>query len=119
MSQYAHSRSVLSLSTDGRPILLATTTGSGDAVHTVSADAGVMEEVWIWASNTSSSSVTLALYLGGTSSPGDEQHHSLGAHETALVCPGMTLQNGLTVKAKPGTTNVVTISGYSNTLTPK
>lgn len=119
MSQYAHTRQVLSSSTDGRPILIATTTGSGDAVHTVSATSGVIEEVWLWASNTSASTITVDVYWGGTTDPDDKLRYRIDAGVTSTIVPGISLQNGLTVKVRASVTNVCTVAGHSNILTPK
>lgn len=112
----------LSGSTGGQPILVAATTTPGTTVHTTGSSSSIIDEIWIYAHNTSSSSVTLTLEYGGTTNPNNRIILSIPAQAgLTLVLPGLTLSgdgsSGRVVRAFAGTTNVVTISGYINRIT--
>ena len=63
------SKNILSESTDGKGIVIDTTTaGSGRPIHTAVASTADFDEVWIYACNSHTTSVTLTLEYGGTSS---------------------------------------------------
>lgn len=113
-------KSKLSGSTDGLQILVAgTNTGTADTIHTAtSSTTNDYDEIWLYASNSSSSQVLLTIEWGGTSDPGNIYEITLPALGNTstdgpiAIIPGFVLQNSLVVKAFAGTTNVVTINGY-------
>lgn len=110
----------LSASTDGMAIKVAATATAGTLIHTAVAGttAGTYDEIWLWAYNSHSASVFLTIEFGGASAPDQNIVMALGVKEGMVpVVPGFILQNGLTVKAFAGTTNVVTIIGFVNAIT--
>lgn len=114
------SKLVLSGSTNGRPIKVAATSSPGTTVHTVGAATSTAgcEEIWIWATNTSTSPVLLTVQWGGTTSPDDYIYQTIPAQAGLyLVAQGQVLQNSLVVKAFAATTNVINITGYANKIT--
>ena len=106
----------LSASTDGKAIKVAQTATAGTTIHTGSATATTIDEVWIYAVNTSASSVKLTIEWGEATAPDGNIEINIGAEGTGLVLvsPGILLQNSLVVKAFAATANVITLTGYVN-----
>jgi len=104
----------LSGSTDGKAVKVAATATAGTTIHTAHATA--LDEIWLYAHNSSASTVKLTLEFGGTAAPDDHIEINIGAEGTGLVLvsPGLLLTNSLIVKAFAGTANVVTLTGYVN-----
>ena len=113
-----YSKLILSGSTDGRAIKVAATASAGTTIHTGSTTTTTLDEVWLYAQNTSSSAVVLTIQWGGTTSPDDEIKLSIPATSgLTLVIPGLIIKGNATalvVRAYAGTTNVITVSGYVN-----
>ena len=110
----------LSGSTDGKPIKVVQTATAGDTIHTAVAGttAGTFDEIWLWAYNGHSAAVTLTVEFGGATVPDQNIISSLASKSgLQLIVPGLILQNGMVVKAFAGTANVITISGFVNSLT--
>jgi hypothetical protein len=109
----------LSGSTQGRAIkVAATTSGSaGTTLHTTGSSASVIDELWLFATNTSSSPVVLTIQWGGTTAVDHEIKLTIPANAgLTLVVPGLPITGtgsaGNTVAAYAATANVITISGY-------
>ena len=110
----------LSESTDGKAIKIAATATPGTAIHTAVAGttAGTYDEIWLWAFNSHTADVVLTIEFGGADAP-DQNIVVTIPYKAGLVpvVPGLILQNGATVKAFAETTNVVTITGFVNSIT--
>jgi hypothetical protein len=105
----------LSGSTNGRQILVAATATAGTLIHTAVSGTSSLDEVWLYAVNTSTTAVKLTIEYGGTTAPNDHIELTIsGESGLVLVCPGLVLNNGLAIRAFAGTTNVIAISGYVN-----
>ena len=104
----------LSGSTDGKAIKVAATATAGTTIHTAHATA--LDEIWLYAHNSSAATVKLTLEFGGTAAPDDHIEINIGAEGTGLVLvsPGLLLTNSLVVKAFAATANVITLTGYVN-----
>ncbi len=104
---------VLSGSTNGRPIKVVATSTAGTTIHT--AHATSIDEVYLYACNTSTASILLTLEWGGVTSPDDLIEFSIPA-ESGLFCvaPGLVLTNSLLVRAFAASANLITISGFVN-----
>ena len=110
----------LSGSTDGKPILVAATETPGTAIHTAVSGTtpGTFDEIWLWVHNTSASAVQLTIEFGGATAPDQNIVMSVTARQGLyLAIPGLILQNEATVKAFASTTNVITVTGFVNTMT--
>ena len=111
----------LSGSTDGKAIkVTGTGTGSTVTVHTAVAGttAGVFDEIWIYANNTSATSIKLTLEWGtATAADGNIEVTIGGEAGLVLVVPGLILQNSMVVKAFAGTVDVILLTGYVNAIT--
>jgi hypothetical protein len=112
------SKTILSASTDGRAIKVAATATPGTTIHTGSATAATIDEVWLYAMNTDSSAQKLTIEWGGTTSPDDLIEITLAAEPgLVLIAPGLLIKGNATpllVRAFAAAANVVTIHGYVN-----
>jgi hypothetical protein len=111
-----YSKQLLSGSTNGKGIKVAATATAGTVIHTAVSGTSSLDEVWLYAHNTSATAVKLTLEWGGVAAPDDHIEINIGAEGTGLilVAPGILLQNGLVVRAFAGTANVINIFGYVN-----
>jgi hypothetical protein len=111
------SKRILSGSTAGRLIAVSATSSPGTTIHTAVAGFTDIDEVNLFAVNTSTSDVLLSIEYGSTGT----------AHEVDFVIPGqvglvdvvtkLVLQDGAVIRAFAGTTNVLNIGGYVNRIT--
>lgn len=109
------SKLILSGSTNGRQIPVAATATPGTLIHTAVSGTSGMDEIWLYAVNSSSSAVKLTVEWGGTTANTDHIELTIAAESgLVLLSPGLVLNNGLAVRAFAGTTNVINISGYVN-----
>lgn len=105
----------LSGSTNGRNIKVVATATAGTLIHTATASANVLDEIWLWAANSDTVDRKLTLEFGGTTSPDDLVEFTVPAEDGLyLVCPGLTLNGGVVVRAFAAAANVVMINGYVN-----
>ena len=109
-------KTLLSGSTNGKAILVAATATAGTTIHTAVSGSSSLDEIWLYAHNSSASTVKLTLEWGEATAPNGNIEINIGAEGTGLVlvAPGILLQNSLIVKAFAATTNVVTLTGYVN-----
>jgi hypothetical protein len=107
---------LLSGSTNGRGIKVVATATAGTLIHTAVSGTSSLDEIWLYAHNTSASAVKLTLEWGGATAPDDHVEINVGAEGTGLilVSPGILLQNSLVLRAFAGTANVLNIFGYVN-----
>tara|TARA_R100000458_G_scaffold57221_1_gene63099 strand:+ start:872 stop:1225 length:354 start_codon:yes stop_codon:yes gene_type:complete len=106
---------VLSGSTNGLGIKIGQTTATGDAIHTAVAGTTDIDEVWLWAHNSSTAGVKLTLEWGGVTAVDNTIEVTLPPEEGLMqIAPGLLLRNGLHIKAYAASTNVVTIYGFVN-----
>ena len=110
------SKQLLSGSTNGKGIKVAATATAGTLIHTAIAGTSSIDEVWLYAHNTSASSVKLTLEWGEATAPDGNIEITIGSEGTGLIliAPGIPLQNGLVVRAFAGTANVLNVFGYVN-----
>lgn len=112
------SKIALSGSTDGRMIKVAQTATAGTTLHTGSSTATTFDEIWLYAVNSSASSVKLTLEWGEATAPDGNIELTVTAESgLVLVTAGLLLQNSLVVKAFAGTANVILLHGYVNRIT--
>jgi len=106
---------------DGLGILVAATATAGTAIHTASATATTIDEVWLYAYNHHSASVLLTIEYGGVTSPKDVVTGSIAAASgLVLMVPGLVVQGNATpkiIRAFAATANKISIFGYVNRVT--
>lgn len=107
-----YSKQILSGSVSNKPISVAATATAGTVIHTAHATA--LDEVWLYAVNSSTSSVKLTIEFGGTTSAENIEITIVGESGLVLIIPGIPLTGGLIVRAFAGTANVINITGYVN-----
>ena len=109
-------KTLLSGSTNGKAIKVAATATAGTTIHTAVSGTSSLDEIWLYAHNSSASTVKLTLEWGEATAPDGNIEINIGAEGTGLVlvAPGLLLQNSLVVKAFAATANVVTLTGYVN-----
>jgi hypothetical protein len=109
----------LSGSTDGKAIKVAATASTGTTIHATGTSSSIIDEVWLYAYNSSASAVVLTIQFGGTTSVDNDIKLSIPPTSgLTLVVPGLILTGtgsaANTVYAYAATTNVITVSGYVN-----
>lgn len=102
------------------PRLVAATATPGTLIHssTISTNDGG-DELYLWVCNTSAVAVPLTLEWGGVTDPDDLacKSFSVPAYSAPIpVAPGIMIRGNLLVRAFAGTTNVLNITGYANTI---
>lgn len=107
----------LSASVNGKGILVAATATLGTTIHTAGSGTANFDEVWLYASNNSVSSVKLTIEYGSASAQDNIEITIPGESGLVLVVPGLFLNNALVVTAFAATTNVITMHGYINRVT--
>ena len=108
-----YTKALLSGSTDGKGIKVVQTATAGTTIHT--AHATNLDEIWLYAVNSSTSIVKLTIEWGEATAPDGNIELSLPPEAgLTLVIPGLLLTNSLVVKAFAETANVIIIHGYVN-----
>lgn len=110
----------LSGSTDGKAIKVVATATAGTTIHTAVAGttAGTYDEIWLWAYNGHTANLALTIEFGGADVPDQNIIQTIPFKQGLfLVVPGLILQNGMVVKAFAASANLVTITGYVNSIT--
>ena len=105
----------------GLAIKVAATATAGTAIHTASSTATTIDEIWLYAINTSASSVKLTIEWGQADAPdGNIEVTVLPEAGLVTVIPGLLLQGNATakvVRAFAGTANVIVMHGFVNRIT--
>lgn len=102
----------LSGSTNGAPVQITSTGGTGQTIHTATSTGGELDELFILACNNHTAVVVLTLQIGGT---GASQiiKISLNSNEGLVITiPGLPLKGGIVVTAIADTASVVNIMGH-------
>lgn len=107
-------KQLLSGSTNGRMVQITATSSTGTLLHTAVAGTSSIDEIILYAVNTSTSDVLLVVEYGGTG-VANEIDFVIPA-QVGLVDIGgrLVLQNGLTLRAYAGTGSVINVGGYVN-----
>lgn len=105
----------------GLAIKVSQTATAGTAIHTASTTTTTIDEIWLYAVNTSAASVKLTIEWGEATSP-DGHIEVFVQPEAGLVniTPGLVLQGNATakvVRAFAATANVICIHGFVNRIT--
>ena len=105
----------------GLGIKVAATATAGTAIHTGSATATTIDEIWLYAVNSSATAVKLTIEWGEATAPDGNIESTIPAESGLyLIASGLLLQGNATakvVKAFAGTANVLVIHGYVNRIT--
>ena len=114
-------KKILSGSTDGKAIKVDQDVTAGTLIHTGSATATTIDEIWLYAVNSSASSVKLTIEWGEATAPDGNIELSVAAESgLVLVVPGLPIQGNATaleVRAFAATADVILLHGYVNQIT--
>ena len=110
------SKEILSASTNGKGIKVAATSTSGTLIHTATTGGSNtdIDEVFIYASNPTSTQRLLTIEFGGATVPDDQIAVQVPAHTTMLVVPGLIMRAGLELRAFCSDSASVTLHGFVN-----
>jgi hypothetical protein len=113
-------KTILSGSTDGKAIKVAATATPGTTIHTGSATATTLHEIWLYVTNTDTNNIKLTIEWGGTASPDDLIEAIIPAESGFfLMVPGLLIKGNATplvVRAFAASANFLTINGYVNVI---
>jgi len=105
----------------GLGVKVAATATAGTAIHTASTTTTTIDEIWLYAVNSSTSSVKLTIQWGEATAPdGNIEVTVLPEAGLVTVIPGLLLQGNATakvVRAFAGTANVIVMHGFVNRIT--
>ena len=115
------SKQLLSGSTNGKAIKVAQTATAGTTIHTAVSGTSSLDEIWLYAHNSSASAVKLTLEWGEATAPDGNIEFTVPAESGLyLITPGLVIKGNATaliVRAFCATANVVSIAGYVNRIT--
>jgi hypothetical protein len=113
-----YSKRLLSGSTNGKGIKVVQTATAGTTIHTAVSGASDLDELWVYAVNSSDADIKLTLEWGEATAPDGNIEITVPAEAgLMLLTPGLLLQNSLVLKAFAGSANVIIIHGYCNRIT--
>lgn len=112
-------KTLLSGSTNGMPIKVVATATTGTTIHATGTSSSVIDEVWLYATNTSTATVTLTIEFGSTTAPDQNIILSIPSKSGLSICvAGLTLTGtgsaARTITAFAASANVINIVGYVN-----
>ena len=112
-------KEIFSNSSNGRPILVTATTSLGTSIHTVTTNASQFEEIWLYAVNNDTVDRGITIEFGSNSAA-DQINASIPFRSGLyLLIPGIPLQGNATpptVKVYATATNVISVSGWINSI---
>lgn len=112
-------KTLLSSSSTGAPTTVVATASTGTTIHATGTSSTTIDEIWLYANNTSTSPVLLTVQFGGTGAVQHAKPITLAPQSgDVLIVAGLPLTGtgaaASTVYAFAGTASVITISGYVN-----
>ena len=115
----AIAKTLLSGSTGGMPIKVVATATTGTTIHATGTSATIIDEVWLYATNTSASTVTLTIEFGSTTAPDQNIIVGIPSKSGLSICIAGLVLTGTgsvarTITAFAGSANVINIIGYVN-----
>lgn len=113
------SKQLLSGSTGGMPIKVVATATTGTTIHATGTSSSIIDEVWLYATNTSTTTVTLTLEYGATTSPDNNIVLTIPSKSGLSICLAGLILVGTgsaarNITAFASTANVINIIGYIN-----
>ena len=115
-----YTKQFLSQSARGKSINITATGTSTQTIHLTPISSGIIDEVWLYASNPTSSDVTFNLLYGGTNFTTDILFEGVieAYAGSVLVCPGLIAKGdgttGFSIYGNSPTLSGVNVFGYVN-----
>ena len=108
-----YTKHIFSESEAGEGILISASATPGTAIHTSASSA--MDEVWLYAVNTSVVDTKLTVEWGGTVAPNGNIEGTIeGGGGLVLIIPGLILTSGCPVTAFASASAVIVAHGFVN-----
>jgi len=107
-------------STNGKPVKVVAIATAGTTIHTAVAGttAGTFDEIYMYLQNNHTTIVVVTIEFGDDTAPDSNIIMTLASKSgLQLVIPGLILQNAQTVKIFASVANVVSASGFVNSIT--
>lgn len=104
----------LSADVNGDGVLIAAIATVGTLIHTSIAGTTQFDEVYLYAHNTSTTSVLLTIEVGGAAVVNQIKKTIPAQDGAILVIPGFLMNNANTLNAFAATTNVINVHGWVN-----
>lgn len=113
------SKTLLSGSTGGMPIKVVAIASTGTTIHATGVSSSVIDEVWLYATNTSAAALNLTLEFGSTTAPDQNIILSIPSKSGLTICVAGLILSGTgsaarTITAFAGSANSINIVGYVN-----
>lgn len=115
-----YSKEILSQSVNGKAINITATGTSTTLIHTTPSSSSSMDEVWLYATNSSAADITFNLLYGGTNFTTDILFEGvIEAHAgSVLVCQGLIAKGdgttGFSIYGNSTSASGINIFGYVN-----
>ncbi len=103
---------LLSGSTAGQPVLVASSTVD-QTIHTAVNSASQIDEIWLWATNSTNVPTTCAIGFGSTAAKDRVSISVPAVAGPLLAIPGLTLSSGV-VSALAANSSAISLVGYVN-----
>jgi hypothetical protein len=111
-----YTKSKLSGSTDGKPILITATATAGTLVHTAVTGTTNYDEIWLWLVNNGSSDLLATIEYGDAVTSSNIMYSVIARDGLKCVLPGTVLHNGATVKVFAATGSLISAVGFVNNI---
>jgi len=115
-----YSKQFLSQSNNGRSIVIAASGVDTTTIHTTEASSGIVDEIWLYASNSTASDLMLNVLYGGTGFSTDVLFKGVieAYAGSVLVCPALIAKgdgsSGLSIYGNSPTLSGINVFGYVN-----
>lgn len=115
-----YSKQFLSNNTSGRAVNITATGTSTNLIHQTQTSSSVIDEIWLYASNPTSSDVMFNLLYGGSDFTTDILFEGVveAYAGNVLVCPGLVARgdgsSGFSIYGNVSTPSGVNVFGYVN-----
>lgn len=114
-----YTKQLLSGSSQGKAIKVAETSSTGTTIHATGTSSSIIDEVWLYAYNSDTTSRLLTIQFGGTTAVDNDIKISIPSQSgLTLIVPGFIITGtgsaANTIYAYAETANVITVSGYVN-----
>lgn len=113
------SKVLLSGSTGGMPIKVVATSTPGTTIHATGTSSTIIDEVWLYATNTSAATVNITIEFGSTTAPDQNIIVAIPSKSGLSICTAGLILTGTgaaarTITAFASIASVVNIVGYVN-----
>jgi hypothetical protein len=115
-----YTKQLLSESINGKAVNITATGANTTLIHTTSASSSSIDEVWLYATNSTAADITFNLLYGGTNFTTDILFEGVIEAYTGsvLICPGLIARGdgtiGFPIYGNSSTLSGINVFGYVN-----